>query len=142
ALALRDLGNRGRAERTLIAIACQYVDHGGALVERGLQLGLIADHDQLYAEHPYRVVVDLVRVRRHDDFALEPGQIRQPLHALRVATGDGGRGAVRDRGTASGSDDAPLRAGQLGEAFADALHQLVHIDEPTRGFVHSLLHFR
>ena len=48
--------------------------------------------------------------------------------AVGVAAGDAGGGGVGQRGGASGSDDAPLGAGELGEALADALHQLVDLD--------------
>ena len=52
-----------------------------------------------------------------------------------------GGGAMRNGGAAAGGDDAPLGAGQLGQALADAFHQLVHVDEAARGQVHGALHF-
>ena len=98
-------------------------------------------HDQLHAQHADGVVVDVVRVGGNDGFVLQSGEVGQPLHALRIAAGDGRRGEVRDRGAAAGGDDAPLGAGDFGQALADAVHQLVHVDEAARGLIHGALDF-
>ncbi len=48
---------------------------------------------------------------------------------------------MREGGAASGRDDAPLGAGEFGEALTDAIHELVHLDEVAGGFVHGALYF-
>ncbi len=63
--------------------------------------------DQLHAQHAHGVVVHVVRVGREDDFALEAGQIRQPLHALRIAAGNRRRREVRDGGAAARRSRCP-----------------------------------
>ena len=40
----------------------------------------------------------------------------------------------------SGGDVGGLVAGQLGEALADDLLQLVHVDEAARGLAHGIEH--
>ena len=45
-----------------------------------------------------------------------------------------------DSGGASGGDDAPLGAAQFGQALADAVHQLVHVDERAGSLIHGPLH--
>ena len=49
---------------------------------------------------------------------------------------------MRDRGSASGGHDAPLGLGQLGEALADAVHQLIQMNVVAGSLVHGALHFR
>jgi len=57
---------------------------------------------------------------------------RQAQHLDRVVAGDAGGGSERHRGSAAAGDDAPLGPGQLSEALAGRLHQLVQIDEIAR----------
>ena len=90
----RRLGDHARAERTLVARTGQDVAHGGTLVEGRFQLGLVLHDDQFHAQHADGVIVDIVRVGRNDDFALQAGEVGQLLHALRIAAGDGGGGEV------------------------------------------------
>ena len=50
--------------------------------------------------------------------------------------------AMRQRRGAAAGDDAPLGAGQLGEAGADRLGELVEVHVVLRGRVHRRAHFR
>ena len=135
------LGHHARSQRSVVARSAEDVAQGGAFVEGRFEFGLVVDDDQFDAQHADGVIVDVVRVGRKDGFALQAGKVRETLHALRIAAGDGGGGEMRNGGAAARGDDAPLGAGQLGEALADAIHQLVHVDETARGLVHGALDF-
>ena len=105
------LGDHARAERAVVAGPGQDVDHGGALVERGFELGLVLHHDELDAQHADGMVVDVVRVGGDDDFVLQAGEVGEALHALRDCRRRW-RTAVQCvmAGAAAGGDDAPLGA--------------------------------
>ena len=135
------LGNHLSAQRPVVARSGQNVAHGRTLVEGGFEFGLILHDDEFDAQHADGVIVDLVRVGWNDGFVLQSGKVGEALHAFRIAAGDGGGGEVSNRGAATGGHDSPLGAGDLGQALADAIHQLVHVDEAARRLVHGALDF-
>src|SRR5215472_11965970 len=45
-------GDHASAERAIVSGTTEDVNHGGAIVERRLELGGLADLDNLHAEHP------------------------------------------------------------------------------------------
>src|SRR5436305_7485124 len=46
-----------------------------------------------------------------------------------------------DGRAAAGGHNSPLGAGDLCQALADSVHQLIHVDEAARSLVHGALHF-
>ena len=92
--------------------------------------------------HARRVVIDVAGITRHDHFAFQPDQVREPLHLFRIGSGNAGGRGMRNRGRTASRDNAPLGLGQFGNPRADRIHQFVHIDEVARGFGHGLLHRR
>ncbi len=126
---LGHLGDRLGSQRTFIAGTAENVDHRRTLGKRGFQLRPLFYFDDLDAHHANRMVVNIARIRRDDYFILQPGQVRKLLHPLRVESGDTGGGEVGDgRATARGYN-SPWRLGQISQPLADAIHQLVHMNE-------------
>ncbi len=62
------------------------------------------------------------------------------LTLLHVGAGDTGYGGQTDCSLAARGGNAPLRAGELAQLRADAVHHLVQMDEVERSLVHGLLH--
>ena len=133
-LALAMRRHRLDAELALVGVGTgQHVDHRRPRPERRLELGDGRHRDDAHADGAHRGVVDVARVRRDDHLVLgEPLQVRDADVELGVAAGDAGGGRVGQPGRAAGRDQAPLGLGQLGQARADRLGQLVEVDVALR----------
>src|SRR6266516_3223990 len=60
--AARDFGNGLSSERASVSRSGEDVHHGGAFIERGVELGSLLHFDDLDAQHPNRIIVDISRV--------------------------------------------------------------------------------
>ena len=121
----------------------QEVDHRRARIDGALELFDRLDGHHSDADVANRMVVDVSRRSRDDDLGLvETGQIRDANELFRIAAGDAGGRDVLQPGRAAGRDHAPLGPGQLGEAAADRIGELVDLDEVPRRRIHRRADFR
>src|ERR1043166_9210021 len=115
-------------------------DHRGLRVNRRLQLLRGAYLDDFHAQHAHRVIVHVTRMQRNDDLILQAFKVRQSLHLLGVGARNAGRCGVGERRSTTGGDNAPFSLGQLRQARAQGIHQLVHVYVMARCFIHGALH--
>ena len=143
-LRLRDRRHHLDRKRAVVGVrAGEHVDHRGARPERRFELLHRLDFDDLDADRPHRGVVDVARVLRDDRFILgEALEIRDADVQVGIAAGHAGRGGVRQARRAAVRHEPELGAGQLAEALADRVGQLVELDVVPRGRVDRRPHFR
>ena len=123
-------------------------EDGGRLVGEGafqFPFGRVqrrADLHELDAYLAHGVVVAVAVGAVDDDFVLEAGQVGKLVDGGRVRAGDAGGGGQDEAGSRAGADIGGFVAREFGQPFADALLQLVQVDEMAGGLLHGVEHFR
>ena len=129
----------GDAERAFFRFRSRrHIDHGGARRGLGVQFLGRLDLHQFNPNHAHSQIVGIARIFGGYDLILGL-DIRQRLALFDIGAGDAGDGGKADGRFRAVGDNAPLRAHQLSQLSANAIHHFVHLDVIMRSFEHRLL---